>query len=85
MTAFGANETTDFDYSHIVFYIWCVYMYSIFLEALRRGGGWVKLTRPLDFFGFKFLLFDQLSKGLLLITLSTLKDKLNDTIRYIKP
>ena len=32
------------------------------LEALRGGGG--KLTPPLDFFGFKFLLLDRLSKAL---------------------
>ena len=33
------------------------------LEALRVGGG-VKLTPPLDFSGFKFLLLDRLSKAL---------------------
>ena len=36
------------------------------LEALGgggKGGGGVKLT-PLDFFGFKFLLHDRLSKAL---------------------
>ena len=33
------------------------------LEALRGGGGWVKVTR-LDFFGFKFFLSDLLSKVL---------------------
>ena len=33
------------------------------LERGRRGGG-VKLTLPLDFFGFKFLLLNRLSKAL---------------------
>ena len=32
------------------------------LEALRGGGG--QIDPPLDFFGLKFLLLDQLSKAL---------------------
>ena len=36
---------------------------TLTLEALRGGGG-VKLTPTLDFFGFKFLLLDRLSKAL---------------------
>ena len=37
--------------------------YKLTLEALGGGGG-VKLTPPLDFFGFKFLLLDRLPKAL---------------------
>ena len=38
------------------------FILQLTLEALRGGG--VKLTPPLDFFGFKFLLLDRLSKAL---------------------
>ena len=33
-------------------------------RSLERGVRGVKLTHPLDFFGFKFLLLDRLSKAL---------------------
>ena len=37
---------------------------SLTLEALRGGGGGQIDPHPLDFFGFKFLLLDRLSKAL---------------------
>ena len=55
------------------------------LEALggggeERGAGGVKLT-PLDFFGFKFLLHDRLSKALAqLFLVFTLSDVISDDV-----
>ena len=49
------DEKTDISIHHIPL---------LTLEALRRGGGGVKLTHPPRFFGFKFLFLDRLAKAL---------------------